>query len=158
MIYSKKVVALVFLLPLVLLGVFCRHQISKSPYNDIVLAENRFISSQWEDVDVTELVKIKGDGQFLSVIIDEPLDGDFFKQGIKTPNGEIFNFEVKLLDKDGTEYLLPFDGFLGQMRINYRFYGELPRNKTYDKVLIRSNVPIKAKRILWTYYNVSDLK
>lgn len=87
MIYNDKKrltsVLLITLILVTLLGVFYRHQItdnfhllmlnfSSTPFRDIVLAENTQIFSQWKQIEAKNPINIKGDGQFLSVVIDEP--------------------------------------------------------------------------------------
>jgi hypothetical protein len=143
---------------LVGVGAWYMRSSQNSAFKDSVLVENLLISTEWQEIEAKDLIKIKGDRQFLSIVIDEPFEGDLRKPGIRTPEGEIFNPEIRLIDKEGNKYELVYDGSLGNMRINYASKDGLPEDRVFDKIMIRSKVPIKAKKVIWTFYNAKDLK
>lgn len=128
-----------------------------SPFRDTVLIQNFMISTEWKEIDVGNKIKIAGDDQFLSVTFDKPLEDVSGKGGIRSENGTIFNPEILLIDSDGDRYALIRRGKLGDQRSNYKYVGDLPKDKSYTKIIIRSDVPFEAKKIIWTYYYARDL-
>ena len=131
-------------------------------YKDVVLENNFLISSDLKEIETQNLIKIEKDNHFISIDLEPPFEADTPKKGIKTPSGEIINPEIKLVDENGIEYPLTYSGSRGGESgneiANYKYNGNLPIDKTYKKVLIRSNLPIKAKMILWSGYDARDLQ
>lgn len=159
---SKKIFVMIVILLIVgilVAGFFFKKAFLDSPFKTTLLAENVLISSEWKEIDVKDRVTLRGDGQFLSVNISPPFEGDFDNKGVRTPDGKIVNFEVKIVDEEGNEYPLPYEGFLGKWHINYGLgASKLPSRKNYAKILIRSDVPIEAKRVLWVYFYRKDMR
>ncbi len=128
-----------------------------SPYRDAIVERNFAVTSEWKEI-ATEKVKVVGDNQFLSITFDEPLYAAYGDDGIRIENGPLFNPDILLMDEDGTKYPLPYQGKLGNQRMNYGFKPGLPRNKSFPKILIRSDFPFEAKSIIWTHYYFKDIK
>ena len=126
------------------------------------LESNLLITSDWKEIDIKKLVKIEKDINYISILLEPPYK-TFTSSGgggIKTPSGEVFNPEIKLLDEDGKEYLLAYGGsrlFSNNEYANYRYQVNLPVDKKYEKMLIRSDTPIKTQKIIWSSYNARDL-
>ena len=130
---------------------------SKYPFSDIVLAENTSISSEWQEIDVTDRIMLKGDDRFVAVKLQEPFIGDFEKKGIQGPDGQIFHPEIIIVDSDGIEYALTYRGFLGRMKPIYGNLSQLPPDKVYRTMRIRSEIPFQASEITWTYYSALEM-
>jgi hypothetical protein len=132
--------------------------VSRYPYTDIVLAENVSISSQWQEIDVTDKIAFRGDDRFVAIKLESPFIGNFEKQGIEGPDGQIFHPEVIFVDNHGIEYALTYRGFLGRMRPKYGDLSKLPPGRVYRKMRIRSAVPFQASKITWTYYYTFQMR
>ena len=128
---------------------------------EVVLERNFLISSEWKEIETKNLIKIDKDKHYIEILLEPPFEADTPKGGIKSPSGEIINPEIKLIDEDGKEYLLSYAGsrsYKSNQYANYRCKEDFPVIKKYEKVLIRSDLPIKAKEINWAGYNIKDLK
>lgn len=162
---NKNVIVILFLIaiPTALLGgFFIKKFFSQTLYKDIVLEDDLLISSEWKEIDTQNLIKIEKDNHFVSILLEPSFEANTPKGGILIPSGEIVNPEIKLVDEDGNEYLLTYKGSRGKENgkeiANYGYKGSLPIDKIYKKVLLRSDYPIKAKKILWSGYDAKDLR
>ncbi|MCY7348323.1 MAG: hypothetical protein LH614_19180 [Pyrinomonadaceae bacterium] len=127
---------------------------------EVVLSENVVITSEWKEVGNQDLLKITKEINYISILVRPPLTVDTPKGGIKTPESSIINPETKIVDDEGHEYSLSFGGSRQSESgdfANYRYVKDLPVDKRYSKILIRSDNPIQAKQIIWTGYNAKDL-
>lgn len=129
-------------------------------YLDIPLSGRTVISSDWSEIDVGDLVKLKKDNQFVSLVLESPLEPDSRNGGIKTPDGKIFNPEIKLIDEELNEYLLEYCGgrrYEAKVMANYGCNSKLSSAKKYPKLIIRSSYPMTVREIIWSGYNTKDL-
>lgn len=130
---------------------------------ETVLENNFFITSDRKEINIKNSVKIEKDINYISILLLPP-NKTFMSSGgggIKIPNGEVVNPEIKLVDENEKEYLLAYGGsrrYDNNEYANYRCEVELPADKKYEKLLIRSDIPIKTQEILWSGYNARDLK
>ena len=127
-------------------------------FHNTVLAENVLISPEWQQIDTRNLIKVNKDRHFIGVVLELPLETPYGSGGIKIPSGKIINPEIKLFDDSENEYNLTRSGSGGTDTSRYEYEGQLPLNKTYTKVLLRSDYPIMTKQILWSGFNNRDLK
>jgi hypothetical protein len=131
---------------------------------ETVLESNFLITSDEKEIDIKNLVKIEKDINYISILLEPSYETITFSDGggIRIPTGEVVNPEIKLVDEDGKEYLLAYGGSRSSAPrneyANYRYEVDLPVDKKYEKVLIRSDIPIKTQKIIWTGYNARDLK
>lgn len=128
---------------------------------EVVLEENALISSEWKNINSQNLIKADKEINYISILLEPPFETDTPKGGIKNADGKIINPEIKLLDEDGKEYLLNYSGsrhYENGDYANYRYDTTLPTGKIYEKVLVRSDFPINARKIIWSGYDVKDLK
>ena len=128
---------------------------------ETVLEENGVISSEWREIDARNLAKIEKDKHYISILLESSFKADTDKGGIKSPDGEIINPEIKLVDSEGNEYSLIYIGsrrYRNGEYVNYGYRPNLPGDKIYEKVLVRSNKPIKVQKIIWSGYDIKDLK
>ncbi len=130
--------------------------------NETVMEDSFLLASEWKEIDIQDLVKIEKEINYISILLEPPYKAitEGGRRGIKVPGGEIINPEIKIIDEDGKEYLLTYGGsrYSGYDEYaNYRYQTNLPTNTKYKKVLVRSNIPIKAQKIIWISYNARDL-
>lgn len=130
----------------------------KKLYHDTILVEDVLISDEQKEFEIENSVKIERDRQFIRINLDSAYENDYDIGGIRTPSGEVVNPEIKIIDNDGNEYSLIYFGSTGDKTINYAYEGKLPANKVFKKLLLKSNLPIKTKQILWSSYYFKDLK
>ena len=158
---TKMIFLLIVISILFLSGYFVKKTFFHERLKETVLKDNFLISSEWNEVDTKNKVKIEKDNHYVSILLEPPYETFGIKGGIKTPNGEIVNPEIKLVDEQGKEYLLTNMGARRNGEDEYANYGyhtNLPADKVYKTVLIRCDFPIKAKQILWSGYDNKDLK
>ena len=126
------------------------------------LESNLLITSNWKEIDIEKLVKVEKDINYISILLEPPYKTFTVGGGggIKILSGEVVNPEIKLVDEEGKEYLLAYGGSRlssNKEYANYRYQINLPVDKKYEKMLIRSDVPIKTQKIIWSSYNARDL-
>jgi len=130
-------------------------------YRNVVLADNFLISQDWKPLETTEQIIADKDINLISIGVALPFKAFGIRRGISTPDGEIVNPEIILVDMDGVEY--DFARKEGSLRYqgyefaNYKYEGDLPRNKKFIEILLRSSVSIPTTRIQWSGYNIKDL-
>lgn len=128
---------------------------------ETVLEENGVISSDWKEIDAKNLAKIEKDKNYVAILLESSFKADAETDGIKTSDGEIIKPEIKLVDSERNEYPLIYTGsrfYQNGQYVNYGYRSELPANKIYEKVLIRSNKPLKFQKIIWSGYDIKDRK
>lgn len=160
---SKKNIKIIFLLILITgaltsMFFFKKNSSGVSPFKDVEIARDILISSEWKKISVGGLLKLEREKQFLVIVLDESFEKVLLEKGIRVPSGEIINPEIKLIDKEGNEYSLVYDGSRGEKNVIYRPIIELPKNKIYEEIMLKSDIPIKANQILWTNYNAKDIR
>lgn len=130
----------------------------KKLFHDIVLEDDVVIGSEWHEISVDNLINIDRDRCLIGIFLEPPFEEPYEESGIKTPSGEVIIPEIILVDSQGAQYMFTHSGSRGIRISNYKYNGILPRDKSYTKVYLRSAVTIKAKKILWSSYNIKDLK
>lgn len=159
-----KVFGIVFLIVgMILIAGFClvKRLFFHKYYRDLVLVDDFLITPEWKTLEATKTVAADKDINFISIGVALPFEAFSIRDGIKSPEGTIINPEIILVDMDGVEY--DFARKAGARRYqgydfaNYKYDGDLPRNKKFTKILLRSSVPIPTTRIQWSGYNIKDL-
>ncbi|NJM54262.1 MAG: hypothetical protein HC846_13305 [Blastocatellia bacterium] len=120
------------------------------------------IGETWIELDFKEVDTQKKDKYFLALVVESPFDGGFDKKGIKTPEGEIVNPEIKLVNEKGDAYGFELCrggsyGFNGKL-VGYCPRPDIPKGIVFQKLLIKSEKPIRVKSIIWRGYDIKDLK
>ena len=79
--------------------------------------------------------------------------------GLVLPDGSIVRPQIELVDKDGETYELNVPSLFlsntGEI-LAYFSGSDLPNGKTYIKVRIRSDSPVRCNRVFWRNYNLWD--
>ncbi|HMO80280.1 MAG TPA: hypothetical protein PKD24_05775 [Pyrinomonadaceae bacterium] len=134
----------------------------KNDINDITLAENVEISSQWEEIDLTNMSFPRKEINYISIVVNSPyfiLVGK--NRGIRSPNGEVFLPQIAVEDFEGIRCDLKFAGRRGENTAYFWDIGEtrcFSEPKKYKTLLIRSSFTFKARKILWSGFNLRDMK
>jgi hypothetical protein len=127
-------------------------------FHNIVLAENVEIGSEWIEINPSSSLRVERDNNYIGLVLEPPFKTPYGSHGVETPDGKIVNPEISLADEDGNKYALVYSGAGGEEVSRYKYRGDLPRDKPFKKVLLRSDFPIKVKEILWSGYDNKDLK
>ncbi len=130
-------------------------------YVDVTIAHDMVIDSQWKEIHPPEPLRVEKEHQFVSIGVTR---SEFTRgRGVTSSNGKTANPEIKLISTDGSEYALEYrssrlqPGIFGTIEYaEYEKKGGLPKSLAIEKVLLRSDDPISAKRVLWSGYDSKD--
>lgn len=130
-------------------------------YVNATIAQDIVIDSQWTEIRPPEPLRVEKEHQFVSIGV---IRSEFTRgKGVTSSNGKTATPEIKLISTDGSEYTLVYRSarlvagiFENIEYAEYEMKGGLPKSLTIEKVLLRSDSPISAKRILWSGYDSKD--
>ena len=128
---------------------------------NVVLARDFEITSEWKEIGTRNDLKVEKKYHYISLQIEPPLKAAKTKWGIIVPGGEIVTPEIRIIDIEGKEYSLAITGNSGggpSEIIDYEYEGNLPIDKTYQKVRLRSDYPMTVKAVFWSGFDQSDMK
>jgi hypothetical protein len=127
------------------------------------------IGSEWIEFRPKSPLKAEKDAQDIILEMEPPLKYDRMNEGngpnagrgILMPGGEVINPEIEIIDEYGNAFTLVWSGARGWAGGNgpkYRlpYPNELPRDRVYKVVRLRSPKPIKCKAIYWFCDSVKD--
>lgn len=124
------------------------------------------LGDQW--VEFRPKSPLKADKTFQWVLLDleDPFKVDFYGEGkgplkgkgILMPEGDVINPDVEVVDENGNTFTLVYGGSKGGPIYGHPYPGELPRDREYKSVRIRSPRPIKCKAIYWFCDSSKDWK
>lgn len=129
------------------------------------------IGDQWVECRPDSPLKAEKDFQLVLLDLEPPLKDDFYSEGkgldkgkgILTPEGNVVNPEVELTDKFGNTFSLVYRGATGIVGSKENpLYGlppdELPRDREYTLIRLKSARPIKCSAIYWFCESGKDWK
>ena len=130
------------------------------------------ITDQWIELQSQKPLRADKDLQYVVLDLEPPFKDDMLKEGrgpdkglgILMPDGEVINPEVEIIDEYGNSFRLVYAGSTGAFRSNqdtkyaYPKVDEFPRDRLYQKVRIRSRLPIKVTAIYWFCDSSKDWK
>jgi hypothetical protein len=133
----------------------------------VKLSDSVVIGDEW--VTLTPKVPLKADKtfQWVNLVLEPPLKDDEYNEGkgkdrgkgILMPDGEVINPEIEVVDQHGNTFRFIYQGASGGAPIyGYTDPKELPRDREYKAVRIRSPKPIKCKAVLWFCESSKDWK
>ena len=132
-------------------------------YAEIVISDRIEIGPEWTELRLSKPLKVHKDIQFVSLEIVPPYSA-WKGPGITTPEGQLVNPQIRIFGNDGFECDLTHSGATrvqgiieGTEYAEYRCAGGLPKQEEIQRILIRSDVPIVAKRIVWAGSNRRSL-
>jgi hypothetical protein len=154
---TKKLFIVAGVVGLVLImgvGIFPLYRLF-DPYSDRELSGPVTISSEWTEIIPKEPLKAERQIQYLTLDIADAFLPDYDLGKVKLSNGALVLPEVQLEDDKGTTYNLDRSG-IDQKGMVF-FMHELPKDKRYRVVRVRSATPIRCSRIYWRSYNQWDV-
>lgn len=148
---------LVCLIPLIILGVSMSTELYRyfNPYLDQDIGGPVTISSEWLEIVPKKPLRVERQIQYMILDVTDSFEPDYDQWSLRLQDGSIVKPEVQLVDEDGNTYNLTSPA-LDRKGIGLR-NSELPRDRAYRAVRIRSNKPIKLSRIYWHCYNQWDV-
>jgi hypothetical protein len=116
------------------------------------------IGEEWIEIHPDSPLKAEKTYQWVYLDLEPPFKGDLYNEGkgpnkgkgILMPDGEVINPQIEVIDQYGNTFKLVFGGGIGlKPRYKVPSPNELPRDREYTTVRIRSPRPIKCKAIFW---------
>lgn len=136
------------------------------PYLDRELSGPITISSEWLEITPKEPLRAERVVQYLYIYTTKPFEPDNRSWGIRLADGSVVVPEVELVDQQGNIYNLKASSFSLEdptranviSGIGFSALEELPKDKVYRAVRIRSDQPIQCSKIIWRCYDPRDRK
>ena len=136
-----------------------------NPYLDREVSGPLTITSEWKEIVPEAPLRAERQAQYLSIETTKSFDPDYKLWGIRLPDGSVFVPEVQLIDQDGNIHNLKSSSFeLADRNRTDIISGigfsakDLPKDRHYKMVRIRSEKPLSISRITWRCYNQWDIK
>jgi hypothetical protein len=158
---------LICLVPVVIVGFYMSADLYHffNPYLDRDIAGPMTISSAWTEIVPKEPLKPERQVQYIYLETTQPFDPDYSTWGIRYSDGSVVVPEVQLVDQDGNSYnLQPSSYSLKDPSRSDVVSGigfdrqDLPKDKVYLMVRVRSGKAISSSRIYWRCCNQWDRK
>lgn len=95
----------------------------------------------------------------IALDLDKSIHSEQGGSGLVLPDGSIVRPQVELVGKDGETYELDVPSLFLSSKgeiLAYFSGDDLPNDKTFTKVRIRSDKPVRCNRIFWRNYNLWD--
>lgn len=154
---SKRIYYLIGIaVVLILLGVIGFY-LFRSPFLDREIKGQVTISSYWLEITPDKPLKPERDVEEVELSLEPPFIGDFESHKVRLPDGSLVLPEVQLIDQNGNTFNMKYRGFNGRMNIYFSNFDELPKDREYRTVRIRSEKPINCKKIYWSCYYTGDI-
>jgi hypothetical protein len=125
------------------------------------------LGDEWIELRPKSPLKAEKTFQWVLLELEPPFKGDLYKEGkgtnigkgVLTPDGDVINPEIEVVDQYGTTFKLYWGGAFGlQPAYDVPYPNKLPRDREYTMVRIRSSKPIKCKAIFWFCESSKDWK
>ena len=139
-----------------------------NPYLDRQIAGALTLNSEWREIKPEKPLEIERQVQYLYVHTVEtfPLESGPPKWGeIRLADGSIVKFEAEIVDGQGQAYPLEPSSFslADRTRVDIGSGAgfskeDLPRDRVYTLVRLRSSKPIQVSKVIWRSYNQWDRK
>lgn len=114
------------------------------------------ITSQWLEIGPTPALKPSGKTSFVILELEGDYTPDFQAQMLRFPDGSLGMPEVQLVDQQGNVFPLHFLMVHHRDRTGSNVMGgagfgspDLPTDRSYAKVKVRSDKPMKCSKIMW---------
>ena len=156
---KAKQLLVIMLIGLALIGGFAAFKVYRlnNPYLDREVAGDIVISSEWQEIVFNQPLKPEREVQKLLLNFAEPQTPDYNTWKLRFADGAQVIPEAQLIDHQSNSYPLDRVSSLGEMGVGLRA-GELPKDKSYPKMRVRSDKPIKVSAVTWRCYNPWDRK
>jgi hypothetical protein len=129
-----------------------------NPYLDQQLAGPTTISAQWLEITPKSPLKISRQRHLIVLHLDDSIRTEADGAGLILPDGSVVRPQVELVSTDGKTYELNQPSLLSSPTETLAYFtGEnLPKDQVYVTVRIRTDKPVRCKRIFWRNYNIWD--
>ena len=132
------------------------------PYLDRQIAGATTVPSDWLEITLQEPLRAERVVQQVVLYVDKPVTHPRDSWELIFPDGSKVIPEVQLVDQDGKVYDLTEPTTVtkpGSRESFQRGFGarQLPSDKTYRTVRIRSDRPFKVLKIIWRCYDPRDI-
>jgi hypothetical protein len=124
------------------------------------------VGDGWVEFQPEQPLKAEKTFQYVYLVLEPPLKNDLYQEGkepntgkgILMPDGEVINPEIEIIDQYGNTFNLAYGGAIG-LKPTYclSYPNELPRDRVYKTIRIRSPRQIKCKAIYWYCESSKDL-
>ena len=156
-IIQKGFVAIVALCVVLVLAFLLYRRMGPMPtLSDRDIAGATAITSQWLDIKAEPIVKPAGKSSLLILELEGDYTPDFQAHMLRFPDGALGMPEVQLVDEQGNVFPLHFLMVHHRDRTGSNIMGgagfgspDLPTDRGYSKVRVRSDKPMKCSKIFW---------
>jgi hypothetical protein len=163
---SRKLVLIIGVVALVPLGILSAivganiiggvYRSTINPYLDSELAQNLTLTNEWVEIAPAKPLRAERQIQYLILTFAESGAPDVPKSGIRLPNGSVVTPEVQLIDQNGRTYNLHAVAF-GSSGLSFASQTDLPKDRTFQTVRLRSNETIHVTSVHWRCWNQWDV-
>lgn len=130
------------------------------PYLDQELAGPTTTTSGWLEIVPKSPLRVERQRHMVALELDKSIQTENDGSGLVLPDGSVVRPQVELVDEDGETYELNVRSlFISPSKgktLAYFSGRDLPTDKSYVKVRIRSNKSVRCQRIFWRNYNIWD--
>jgi hypothetical protein len=142
---------------LVVAGVFLYRRMGPLPtLTDRDIAGATTITSAWLEIKADPALKVSGKTPLVILKLEDDYAPDFGSQKLRYPDGTMGAPDVQLIDNQGNVYPLHFLMAQHRDRSGSNAMGgagfgnlDLPRDRSYGTLRIRSDQPMKCYKIIW---------
>jgi hypothetical protein len=120
------------------------------------IAGSTAVTSQWLEITPAPVLKPSGKTSLVILELEGDYTPDFQAQMLRFPDGALGMPEVQLVDEQGNVFPLRFLMVHHRDRTGSNVMGgagfgspDLPKDRSYGKVRVRSDKPIKCSKIIW---------
>lgn len=151
MFYITSIIGSVLLL--LAMGIFQHHR----PFLDREIMKDVTLTSEWLEITLEQSLKPEREVQMIALKLEDPYIADLEREGVSIPDGSLILPDVQLVDQYGNVFDLKYGGLRGRKIIYFSNFNQLPKDRNYRTVRIRSEKPISCEKILWSCFNWKDI-
>ena len=130
-----------------------------NPYLDQDIAGPTTITAAWLEIEPKSPLRVERQIHAIALDLDKSIHKERDGWGLALPDGSIVRVQVQLVGDDGITYELNDASFFladtGETLAKFS-RRDLARGRNYIKVRIRTEQPVRCRRIFWRNYNQWD--
>lgn len=116
------------------------------------LLKNVTLSQDWLEFEADPQLKPSRQVQMIVLVTSQPFEPELTSISLRLSDGTIAKPEVDIVDQYGNSYELKTQTVIGETEVGY-WSVELPTDRTYMKVRLRSNHRIDCEEVIWRCHN-----
>ncbi|HKO42104.1 MAG TPA: hypothetical protein VJU84_02350 [Pyrinomonadaceae bacterium] len=154
---------LVCVVPILILGVSMSVELYRyfNPYLDQDITGPVTIPDEWLELVPNKPLRVERQIQKIVLDLDKSVKLERDGWGLVLPDGSIVQPAVQLIDENGQVYNLDVASSWSNPStgVTYREFSmaDLPKDKSYRMVRLRSAKPVPCRRVFWRSYNQWDV-